>query len=227
MRSGRCSRFGCSAAAQRRPFPLLRSSGGGVSDGGCSPPFGGLDMAVLPPASLRSLGYPQCAAGKNKGKRKVKGGSMPAKPLSMRVSRGWGVSYKGITKGFTKKRARARRSVDKPRRAGVPYLVPLSACGRGGRAGDPRRAPWRRQGCTRVGWPAALSLRARRGPGWGAQAVPRGQRPGGCDGCRVYQVGFAPLPTLRSGPPGAPGGPQGAFAGSVEGWGRVMAENAL
>ena len=90
MRPGRCSRFGCSAAAQRRPFPLLRSSGGGVSDGGCSPPFGGLDMAVLPPASLRSPGYPQGAAGKNKGKRKVKGGSMPAKPLSMRVSRGGG-----------------------------------------------------------------------------------------------------------------------------------------
>ena len=57
----------------------------------------------------------------------------------------------------------------------------------------------------------------------------RATRPaaGVCGGCRVYQVGFAPLPTLRSGPPGAPGGPQGAFAGSVEGWGRVMAENAL
>ena len=96
MRPGRCSRFGCSAAAQRWPFPLLRSSGGGVSDGDCSPPFGGLDMAVLPPASLRSLGYPQCAAGKNKGKRKVKGGSMPAKPLSMRVSRGGG--ERNITK---------------------------------------------------------------------------------------------------------------------------------
>jgi hypothetical protein len=53
-------------------------------------------MAVLPPASLRSLGYPQCAAGKNKGKRKVKGGSMPAKPLSMRVSRGGG--ERNITK---------------------------------------------------------------------------------------------------------------------------------
>ena len=68
----------------------------------------------------------------------------------------------------------------------------------------------------------------------GAQGAELGRRPGatrpaagGCDGCRVYQVGFAPLPTLRSGPPGAPGGPQGAFAGSVEGWGRVMAENAL
>ena len=77
----------------------------------------------------------------------------------------------------------------------------------------------------------ALSSRARRGPGWGAGLVPRGQPQGGAEAAEnrtaSLQVGFAPLPTLRYGPPGAPGGPLRAFAGSVEGWGRVMAENAL
>ena len=77
----------------------------------------------------------------------------------------------------------------------------------------------------------ALSFMARRGPSWGAGLVPRGQRPGSAKAAEnrtaSLQVGFAPLPTLRSGPPGAPGGPQGAFAGPVEGWGRVRVENAL
>ena len=70
-------------------------------------------MAVLPPASLRSLGYPQCAAGKNKGKRKVKGGSMPAKPLSMRVSRGGG--ERNITKA-ERNITKAERNITKARR---------------------------------------------------------------------------------------------------------------
>jgi hypothetical protein len=70
-------------------------------------------MAVLPPASLRSPGYPQGAAGKNKGKRKVKGGSMPAKPLSMRVSRGGG--ERNITKA-ERNITKAERNITKARR---------------------------------------------------------------------------------------------------------------
>ena len=106
MRPGRCSRCGCSAAAQRWPFPLLRSSGGGVSDGGCSPPFGGLDMAVLPPASLRSPSYPQGAAGKNKGTRKVKGKNRRFYLCKSMTCRG------GARRNITK----ARRNITKARR---------------------------------------------------------------------------------------------------------------
>ena len=59
------------------------------------------------PASLCSVGsYPQAQAGNKKGKKKVKGGRMPGKPLSMRVYRGGG--RRNITK--------ARRNITKARR---------------------------------------------------------------------------------------------------------------
>ena len=95
------------------PFPYCVAVGAVCQMGAVLPPFWGLDMAVLPPASLRSPGYPQGAAGKNKGKRKVKGGSMPAKPLSMRGSRGGG--ERNITKA-ERNITKAERNITKARR---------------------------------------------------------------------------------------------------------------
>ena len=102
------------------PFPYCVAVGAVCQMGAVLPPFWGLDMAVLPPASLRSPGYPQGAAGKNKGKRKVKGKNRRFSLCKSMACR-WGArrNYDEARRNYDEARRNydeARRNYDEARR---------------------------------------------------------------------------------------------------------------